>query len=79
CGVSVNLSVTDTPLSRASPLPQLTACGFEYEVGCGFACTENLLFCGICQLPPLTEYGSAVAVDVALALTSFSMTKSAVF
>ncbi|RAH01475.1 hypothetical protein DJ480_17840 [Pseudomonas sp. Leaf98] len=31
------------------------------------------------QLPPLTEYGSAVAVAVALALTSFSMTKSAVF
>ncbi|TLG87629.1 hypothetical protein FEM54_29830 [Pseudomonas edaphica] len=31
------------------------------------------------QLPPLTEYGSAVAVAVAPALTSFSMTKSAVF
>ncbi|WP_213017776.1 hypothetical protein, partial [Pseudomonas fluorescens] len=92
-------------------LPQLTACSFEYEVGCGFAGTEELLFCGIClsvgaglpamqtprcirhtelmpsqrcddstsQLPPLTEYGSAVAVAVAPALTSFSMTKSAVF
>ncbi|TLG87531.1 hypothetical protein FEM54_30225 [Pseudomonas edaphica] len=35
------------------------------------------------QLPHLTEYGSAVAVAVAVAvapaLTSFSMTKSAVF
>ncbi|RAH02354.1 hypothetical protein DJ480_11460 [Pseudomonas sp. Leaf98] len=33
------------------------------------------------QLPQLTEYGSAVAVAVAVApaLTSFSMTKSAVF
>ena len=34
------------PPSRASPLPQLTACSFEYEVDCGFACTEELLFCG---------------------------------
>jgi hypothetical protein len=24
----------------------LTACGFENEVGCGFASTEELLFCG---------------------------------
>ena len=33
------------------------------------------------QLPPLTEYGFAVAVAVAvvLALTSFSLAKSAVF
>ncbi|WP_438869587.1 hypothetical protein, partial [Pseudomonas sp. L1(2025)] len=67
CGGSVTDELTDTPYSRASPLPQLTACSFEYEIDCGFAFTE--------ELPPLTEYGSAVA----LALTSFSMTKSAVF
>jgi hypothetical protein len=33
CGVSVNLFVTETPLSRASPLPHLIGFSFQDQVG----------------------------------------------
>ncbi len=34
CGVSVNISITDPPHSRASPLPQGARARFDDQVGC---------------------------------------------